>query len=78
VQAGVPVVATDIPPHREFPGDPHLFRDDAGLRTRLLVLLDEPSHGAMELRRLQELLRDRHGLGAEAEAWDRVLRRVLR
>ena len=76
VQAGVSVLASDIPPHREFPGDPHLFRDDTGLRTRLIALLDDPLHGAMELRRLQEIVRDRHSTLGEAEAWDRLLRRV--
>lgn len=76
VQLSIPVLASAIPAHRDFPGDPHLFHDDTGLRVRLQTMLDAPELTRMELRRLEEAVRHTHSASREAEAWDRMLRRV--
>ncbi len=74
-ECGVPVLASDISAHRDFPGAAQLFGDDAELRARTAELLDDP-HGA---QRLGEQLRA-HALlhfnaAAEARSWDALLRR---
>lgn len=73
VLAGVPVLASDIPAHREFPGRPALFRTAAELRRRLSRLLDEP-HWARRLAGAQRsLARQRHAPASETRAWARLL-----
>jgi glycosyltransferase involved in cell wall biosynthesis len=77
VLAGTPVLASDIPPHKEFPGGAHCFRDDRLLRRKLEKILDDTTEAAREVRKLQEVVRHKHGLSAEQLAWDRLLGNVL-
>ena len=71
--AGTPVLANDIPPHKEFPGSAFCFRDDRLLRRQLEVILDDSELAAREVRKLQEVVRHKHGLVIEQVAWDRLL-----
>ena len=74
--AGTPVLASDIPAHRELLGGRHCFRDDRQLRRRLKEILEEPVAAAREVRKLQETVRHRHGMATERLAWDRLLRSI--
>ena len=77
VLAGTPVLASDIPPHKEFPGGAHCFREDRLLRRKLEKILDDTTEAAREVRKLQEVVRHKHGLSAEQLAWDRLLGNLL-
>ncbi|MDP7063131.1 MAG: glycosyltransferase [Planctomycetota bacterium] len=75
--AGAPVLASDIPAHKEFPGSAFCFRDDRLMRRQLEVILDDPELAAREVRKLQEVVRHKHGLVNEQVAWDRLLVHLL-
>ncbi|MCP4093767.1 MAG: glycosyltransferase family 4 protein [Planctomycetes bacterium] len=75
--AGTPVLASDIPAHKEFPGSAFCFRDDRLLRRQLEVILDDSELAAREVRKLQETVRHKHGLVSEQVAWDRLLGALL-
>ncbi len=75
--AGTPVLASDIDPHREFPGGIHCFREDRLLRRKLEKILDDPTAAAREVRKLQETVRHKHGISAEQLAWDRLIKPLL-
>jgi glycosyltransferase involved in cell wall biosynthesis len=75
--AGAPVLASDIPAHREFPGSAFCFRDDRLLRRKLESVFDEPGEAAREVRKLQEIVRFKHGVSTEQLAWDRLLGAVI-
>jgi glycosyltransferase involved in cell wall biosynthesis len=75
--AGTPVLANDIPAHKEFPGSAFCFRDDRLMRRQLEVILDDSELAAREVRKLQEVVRHKHGLVTEQIAWDRLLGGLL-
>ena len=75
--AGTPVLASDIPAHKEFPGGAFCFRDDRLLRRKVEAIFDDSDLAAREVRKLQEVVRHKHGLQAEQLAWDRLLSVVL-
>lgn len=76
-ECGRPILASDIPAHREFPGPECLFTDDADFRAKVEALLEDLP-GAT---RLGKILRARvlsdFALAPEAAAWDASLRRAL-
>ncbi len=71
------VLASDIPAHREFPGQPHLFRDDAQLRRLVGGLLDQPGTRGLDAARLREQVRTGFSVTAEAAAWARAVSEAL-
>jgi len=73
---GRPVLASSIPPHREFPGADHCFRDDRELRKCLRDILEQPDQAMLRARKLQEIVRQPHSPAAESLAWDRLLRGI--
>lgn len=77
ILAGTSVLASDIPPHKEFPGGAHCFREDRLLRRKLEKILDDSEEAAREVRKLQEIVRHKHGISAEQLAWDRLLGGLL-
>lgn len=72
-----PILASDIPAHRFFPGQDFLFRDARELRRAVRGQLEEPAKAAMAGRQLRETTRTRFDQLREAVAWDRLIARVL-
>jgi glycosyltransferase involved in cell wall biosynthesis len=72
-----PILASDIPAHRFFPGQDFLFRDARELRRAVRSQLEEPAQAALAGRQLRETTRTRFDQLREAVAWDRLIARVL-
>jgi glycosyltransferase involved in cell wall biosynthesis len=72
-----PILASDIPAHRFFPGQDFLFRDARELRRAVRGQLEEPAKAALAGRQLRETTRTRFDQLREAVAWDRLIARVL-
>ncbi len=77
VLAGRPVLASSIPAHREFPGTESCFRNDSELRRLLRRILEHPEKAMVQVRKMEEILRQVHSPAAESLAWDRLLRPLL-
>jgi len=79
-ECGTPVLASDIPAHREFPGQAFLFKNDEEMRGLVARFL-EPRAGATStlvyLRVAQNVgLGRKYDAATEAEAWNALLRRI--
>ena len=70
---GRPLLASDIPAHREFPGVKHLFGNDQDLRRKLVALLDEPNKALLDAAARREEVRQGHALAREAAAWSSLV-----
>jgi hypothetical protein len=76
-ECGRPVLASDVAAHREFPGAPHVFGDDADFRARLAAVLDDLPGAARAGKELHARVARDFSLDAEAAAWDALLRAAL-
>lgn len=72
-----PILASDIPAHRYFPGQDFLFRDARELRRAVRGQMQEPGKAALAGRQLRETTRTKFDQLREAVAWDRLIGRVL-
>ncbi|MCH2100513.1 MAG: glycosyltransferase family 4 protein [Planctomycetes bacterium] len=72
-----PLLASDIPAHRFFPGPGHLFRAARDLRREVRAQIEEPAKAALAGRQLHEVTRTKFDRMREAVAWDRLIARVL-
>ncbi|MDP6942118.1 MAG: glycosyltransferase family 4 protein [Planctomycetota bacterium] len=70
---GRPILATDIPAHREFPGASCLFGDDQSLRRKLGSLLDNHHAALLESAARREEIRHGRALAREAAAWSGLI-----
>ncbi len=64
-----PLLATDIPAHREFPGGNRLFKDDRALRRKVAELLDNPRDAQIAAISMREDVRQGFAAAREAAAW---------
>lgn len=74
---GKPILASDIPAHRFFPGRDFLFRDARELRRAVRAQLEDPRPARLAARQLRETTRTQFDRTREAVAWDRLIARVL-
>lgn len=72
-----PILASDIPAHRYFPGATFIYRSEDELRHRIQTWIDDPAKAALDGRQLREETRTRFDLVREAVEWDRLVLRVL-
>jgi glycosyltransferase involved in cell wall biosynthesis len=76
-ECGRPLLASDIPAHREFPGPDHLFGDDADFRARTeALLLDLPGATRIGKQLRARAMKD-FSAEIEAAAWDALLRAAV-
>lgn len=76
-ECGRPVLASDIPVHREFPGADCFFGDDADFRAKVeSLLMDLPAAARLGKTLRARVLTD-FAPAPEAAAWDALLRRAL-
>jgi len=76
-ECGRPILASDIPAHREFPGAGCLFGDDADFRAKVEALLEDLPAAARLGKHLQQRVASDFSLEPEAAAWDALLRQAL-
>jgi glycosyltransferase involved in cell wall biosynthesis len=76
-ECGRPILASDIPAHREFPGADSVFDNDADFRTMVEALLTDLPRAARLGKQLQQRIHSDFSLAPEAAAWDALLRSVL-
>ncbi len=74
--AGIPVLARDIPVHREFPGPDSLWKDPSALRAALLPMLDDPERAREKGAALRERVLREHDPQREAAAWSALLQEL--
>lgn len=73
-EAGALTLASDIPAHREFPGEPCLYADDEELRELTRRLLDHPDTARWTATAQRVVLARNFDPTAEAAAWDALIR----
>lgn len=73
-ECGRPILASDIPAHREFPGPDCLFGDDADFRAKVESFLEDLPGAARLGKQLQQRVAADFPPPREALEWDRVIR----
>lgn len=68
-----PVLASDIPQHRELLGRKNCFTSPKEMRQKIKNIFKEESDSLIEIRRLANETRFKHNLSKEGTAWDRML-----
>lgn len=72
-----PLLASDIPAHREFPGGSRLFKDDRGLRRKLAAILDDPDQALLAATSMREEVRQGFAAAREAAAWSALVHKFV-
>ena len=69
----IPVLASDIPQHRELLRKKNCFSTPKEMRRKIKIVFKEEGESLIEVRKLASETRFKHSLSKEATAWDRML-----